>query len=362
MFGRTFLMELRTGWKGILVLTFLILLVGTGMPGIYPSMQDAMEEDLEGQEKVDLEMPKTEGGNINISWEPNEEAMVYYVVESNKSHLMPVIRNYTTVNNYILVPHDFEEDRYFAVMALTRDNETVFIGMTTTGGVADPFEELLKNPAYSGFTGGRDYISMGDIKGFISFEFFSWWWMLAGLFIAYLSVVSVANDFEGKRMDLIFSTPLSRKQYLLEKFMTMSALSLFVIIISALFLQAGVEAIGMGDELGLDVAFMCMIGALPFLMVIASTGILVAVLFQKSKAGMGFNFIFIIGEYILYSVSSATKSVEDLKYFSIFEYWDYNDVLFDNTFNLGHFSGLFVASLVILVVAMYIFDKRDMPT
>jgi len=125
------------------------------------------------------------------------------VLEDNRSSMVTAKIKYMCEETSITFEKDFEEKRYYAVTAqLNETSDLVLIGIATTEKGKDPFQELMQNPAYAGFTGGRN-ISMLEAKGFITLEFFSWWWMLAGLFIAYLSVSAIASDFENKRMDVM---------------------------------------------------------------------------------------------------------------------------------------------------------------
>jgi ABC-2 type transport system permease protein len=243
---------------------------------------------------------------------------------------------------------------------LDETSDSVLIGIATTGKGEDPFEELLKNPVYAAFTGGRN-TSMLEVKGFITFEFFSWWWMLAGLFIAYLSVSVVASDFENKRMDVVLSTSISRRRYLLEKVGAISVVALFTVLAAVAGLAGGLANIAALDEFSASVVFLSLIGCLPFLMVIAAVGTFTAVFFQKVRVGMGVTFAFAFAQYFLYTFGSFTKSLEWMKTISIFNYWDYSSVIIDNLFKAADFILLTVLAIVLLIISILVFEKKDIP-
>ncbi|MCK5562387.1 MAG: hypothetical protein KAJ51_17435 [Thermoplasmata archaeon] len=247
MFGSTILMEFKTGWKGFLIFTFIVLLVAGGIPGMFPMFKESLLTEYEGSDNITIELPEDGSDNaINLSWVPVDGAMMYIVRESNQSHMTELTRVIYTADTDIAIPYNFTETRYYVVLALINTTDinftalfdinitslsdylvlmdyfetafdTAFIGMTATDvGASNPFEDILDNPAYSGFSGGRN-VNFLEIKGFLTFELFGWWWMLVGFFLAYMAVAMVANDFSEKRMDLLFSTPLSREQYIIEK-------------------------------------------------------------------------------------------------------------------------------------------------
>jgi len=293
MLGRIMYMEFRTGWKGLLIFGVFILVISAGIVQIFPFYRDSLTEQLEGANKVNLVLPNEQGGNITLSWEPLENATSYMILEDIRLSMVTAKLTYLGKDTSITFKKDFEEKRYYAVMAVIDEaSDPVLIGIATTEKGEDPFKELLKNPAYSGFTGGRS-ISMLEVKGFIIFEFFGMWWIVAGLFIAHLSVSVIASDFENKRMDIMLSTPISRRRYLLEKFGVMNIIALLIILIAIIGLAGGLASINALNEFSADALFLSSISCLPFLMVIEAVGILTAVLFQKVRTGMGVTFTFV---------------------------------------------------------------------
>jgi len=66
-------------------------------------------------------------------------------------------------------------------------------------------------------------------------------------------------------------------------------------------------------------------------------------------------------EFILFTVAQLVSSLEYLKYASIMYYWDYNTVMYDGVFNVGDFIGLFIATGVIIALAVWVFKKKDIP-
>lgn len=356
MAGRVILMEFKSGWKGFLIFAFLILVTSVGMPQFYPSYRDSLITELEGAQNVQLTLKE---GDITLSWEPMEGAS-YIVLEDSRSSMVTAEPIFLGNETSITFPKDFEEDRFYAVMAVV-DDDQVLIGIATTGKQKDPLADYMNSPIYAGFTGGRN-ISMLEVKGFLTMEFFSFWWILAGLFLAYMSVSAITGDFEGKRMDLIFSTPISRETYILEKFTAMSVISIAIMVVSALGLIGGIASIGSSSEFESRTVVTALVGCVPFFMVIAAFSILTAVIFQKTRAGIGVSFAFVIAGFLLYTVGGYSESLKWMKSLSIMSYWDYYAAIFDGVFKMGDFFRLFITSLVVIGLAILIFKKKDIPT
>ena len=58
MKGEIVLMELRTGWKGILVFMIIIILAAGGFPSFFPTIRDSAIEELEGMEYLTIDVPQ----------------------------------------------------------------------------------------------------------------------------------------------------------------------------------------------------------------------------------------------------------------------------------------------------------------
>jgi len=362
MFGRIAFMVLKTGWKGLFMFSLLILVISAGMPLIFPTYRDSLIEALEGASKVHLELPDQQGGIITLSWESLETATSYMVLEDNRSSMVTPKLKYMGNETSISFEKDFEGKRYYAILAVSDEtSEPILIGITATEKGEDPFQELMKNPAYAGFTGGRN-ISMLEVKGFVAIEYFGWSWMLTGLFVAYLSVSIIASDFENKRIDVMLSVPISRRRYILEKFTAMGVITLFIVLVEIAGIIWGLASINAFNEFSAGEVLFSLVGCLPFLMVIAAVGMLTAVFSQKVRTGMGATFAFVFAEFFLYTFGGFAKNLEWMKTISIFKYWDYLSVIIDNLFKTGDFFLLTTLAIAILIISIWIFQKKDIPT
>ena len=77
---------------------------------------------------------------------------------------------------------------------------------------------------------------------------------------------------------------------------------------------------------------------------------------------MGITFAFVFAEFFLYTFGSFSKNLEWMKTISIFNYWDYSSVIIDNLFKAGDFILLAVLAIVLIIIGIRIFEKKDIPT
>ncbi|UCH88510.1 MAG: ABC transporter permease subunit [Thermoplasmata archaeon] len=233
--------------------------------------------------------------------------------------------------------------------------------MISTQGAGTAFDTLLENPAYQGLAGGRE-ISFLDIRGFLALEIFSWWVLLAGIYLAWRAVASVGEDYREKRMDLIFSTPISRRRYILGKFASHLIVTLFICLLASAVMTASVASVGEGDNAGATVISGTIFASLPMLMCIQAFGMLGAVYFKTTRAGIGVAFLFIFFQYALNIIAAVSKTLQNAKYATIMYYWDYTGILLGEGVNWGHFAVLTVLTVIFLMLTIWAFEQQDIPT
>lgn len=361
MIGGTFLFELRNKWKGLTIFLVIALVVVGGMVQLFPVVVDAMEEDveeLEGEERVRVE---TEEGNVTIDWDPVENATHYRILEDTGSHMATSqVLEKNVEDNEIKLFYDTEEERYFAIIAVFKDDEKeVFVGMGSTVERKSPVEELMEAPYFRAFTAGRQDVDFRYIEGFLSVELYSWWFLLVGLYLAYISVNGVTDDYEERRLDILFSNPISRRRFLVEKFLVLTFYAFVLLSVSSIVLIGSLHSVGELQNFGVWTAFASVLASWPLFLVVIAFSMLFAVKFKRSRTAVGLSLMIALIMYAFHIAGNMVDALEWVKNFTILTYWDYNSVLLDGVFKTGHFAGLFLLGALIFVAAILIFEKED---
>ncbi len=359
---KTMKMEFRKGWKGFTIFILVVVLVAAGMTQLYPVVRDSFEdgsEELEGAELVSLEV--LENGSLYLEWEAVENAQEYLILEDTGSH-MATSREVgrTEATNVTITDADIsaEDERYYGVVAVVGETR-VPVGMASTVERKSPLEEMMETPYFQMFTAGREDVRMDEIEGFLSVELYSWWILLVGVYLSYLSVKSVTGDFEGGRMDILFSTPLSRKGYLLQKFASLALFSLILLVLVGIVLVLSVYSVGEGWMF--YSFFVSVVISWPMLLVIIAVSIFFGVLFKNSRGAIGASFGVILVQYALFMAGHMLDELEFVLPFTISNYWDYNSVLLDGVVYPSHLLLLISVAVVLVVGSLIVFEKSDIP-
>jgi ABC-type transport system involved in multi-copper enzyme maturation permease subunit len=389
MIGRIFLMDYRTSWKSMLIFLIAMLFLLCTTVSVYPTMKTAWVEELEGAELVELTVLEDGSGDLELSWKTQEGVGIYVVNEDNSSFMTTPTNVYLGPGTGTSIPYDESEVQYFSILAVMNVsieeyldtismanisqreptvNEAVLngtlqpflIAMASTG-EKDSSAEMLKSQVYDGYTGGGRVTSLADFRGFLSIMVFSLWFLPIGLYVGYKTASSITADFKEKRMDLIFSTPLSRQQYLLEKFASMAVYAVLFVLILTASIAATMVSIDMTDVVSVGTLFMVTIGSIPLFLAVIALATLSSVRFSSSKGGVGFVFLIVFGSTAIKQLAGIVESLDWMKYLSLEHYWDLTYMFYEKSFVAEDFIGMLVFSMIVMVGAGIMFKKKDIP-
>lgn len=358
MWGRTLTMEFRKSWRGFTIFILVVVIISAGMAQLFPVISDAFEEEMEELEGMEYVHLVVEDEIIHLSWVEVEDAVQFVILEDSHPYMMMSWEVNRTDMNRTTIHHPEDEVRYFAVKYLTNDSAEIPLGMASTVEPTDPMEELMDTAFYRMFTAGRSDVTFEEIEGFMSVELYSWWILLVGVYLSYLSVKSITEDYEERRMDVIFSTPLPRKQYILEKFSGLALFTLILVSLSGSMLMLSVRAVG---EPGGSQFLVSLLISWPMLTVIIAFSMLLAVVTKRSRKAVGCSFAVILIQYAMFMAGHMVESLEPILPFTISYYWDYNSVLLDGVVYLWQIILMLVVAGAFVFLTAYHFQDSDIP-
>lgn len=205
---------------------------------------------------------------------------------------------------------------------------------------------------------GIEVQAMGTFEGFLSAEQFGFVWpfMLIALLIT-LAGTGIAGEIEKGTMELLLSQPVSRLKIFFSKYLT----ALFVLLIFILASVVLVFPLARIYDISYHSEKFFKLGILGFIFGLAIFGLatLFSVIFSESGKAIFLPAGILIVMYVINIVSRLKESLDNLKYFSFFYYFNPTNALVHNKIdNLAWpvFLGSFV--LTTILAALW-FKKRD---
>jgi ABC-2 type transport system permease protein len=207
---------------------------------------------------------------------------------------------------------------------------------------------------------GDTGIDIYSIRGYLSMELFS----SLTLFIIIYFLVQYAGAFsvemETRTIDIILSTPLSRRRLFISRYLSWVVVDLIVIVVWTLVSYAGVVAIGESAEASLADGARTMLLFLPFILSVQGFCMLASVATNDSRKAYGISFGIYYAMYVLRIVSILSEKMRFLRYFTLFEYWDYNAIFVAGIVPWGSVILLTLLSIGLFFAGLTVFERKDL--
>jgi len=367
-------MTLRQTWKGLLIFSAILVFITWGMTLVYPEFLEMQEEDLSEAQGIKLSWQDEDKDIINLTWHPVPGAVNYTVLENNQSFDISTIiallggdpANLTISVAYVgtgtslVKAVDVNQTWYYTVLIHLADGNMTGTGVVTTKDIGITiYEKMMEDPVYSAFSGGRN-INIFSFRGFVDVELMSYWALMVGFYAAYFGVGSVSRDVERKTMDILLSTPLSRRRLLLERG---AAVALAMLLLSVV---GGIGVLIGGVQAGVDVpagdVMAAFIGCWPLLVAIGALSMLLSVLLNDQKAAMGLSFALVLVFYVLNYASFLSKGLKSLRWVTPMGYYDHTGLILGDWSRWGDVGAMLALTAAIALLAAWLFQRKELPT
>lgn len=205
---------------------------------------------------------------------------------------------------------------------------------------------------------GLDPESFITFEGLVAGKHFSLIWpmMLIGLAVS-LGSSFISEEVEKGTIDVLLSQPVSRSKIFFSKFLAgIFDITIFVFVsVLSVFPLAKLHNISYNADSFLEIA---VVGLFLGLAIFGLSMLSSAVFSEKGRAIFATSGILIV-MYFINIIALLKESLDKIKYFSLFYYFNYNDILVHN--KVDHWSWwVFIGTfLVSSLAALVWFNKRD---
>lgn len=279
-----------------------------------------------------------------------------YKVDDNGTSLL-----YVSEGTFVNFINKDDNDMFMVVLIPSDGNITnstikgpAFLGDLDT--VSDFDQYLEDNPFVEGFLGDTN-IDFSTIEGFLALEYFSLWPLLFIIFLAVKTSGTVSKHVEDRSMDILLATGYSRFGFLNEKVLLLFVNFILIILSAWLGLVLGTLLIGETVPFtGLTVTFL---DSIPMALAVMGIALLISVLVDEGGKSIGIVMGVVVGEYMVSIVANLSSWGDNLKYLSIFTYWDSNDAMLDNVIHPINVIVPMTVALITFSLSYYLFKKKE---
>lgn len=201
-------------------------------------------------------------------------------------------------------------------------------------------------------------IELGTIEGFLAAELYMFIWsLLLGLYFGYAGAGIIAGDFERNRLDISLSLPVTRTRHLLEEFLAMFVVIVFINIVIGVVVFGGIVALG--EWVDLTYLSLVHLLSIPYFTACLGIGLVLSVTFNRADIAQRLALGIVFALWIIESVS-RTVDQEWLGTLSPSRYYNPSEILVLQHAEWMDALVLIVMSVVLLTAAVVIFKRKDL--
>ena len=202
-------------------------------------------------------------------------------------------------------------------------------------------------------------LSMGNFESYLSSEFMSFLWpILAIVFAISLANYICINEVDKGTIEALISLPAKRIKIFIQRYFA-GLLLLFCFCLISIF-----AVIPLAEIHNINYVFanykVAAVGLMLFIWVVYSTATFVSVIFsEKGKSSLTVGGILVL-MYVFNIISALNSQLVNLKYFSIFYYFNGSELLGKGAYTEHIFIALGGVALAMVILSVIVFRKRDL--
>ena len=210
----------------------------------------------------------------------------------------------------------------------------------------------------AGFLGEGGAANYGKIEGFMSGEFFSFYFiLLVGFYVATVAGSAIAGKIERRTMDFELSQPVSRSKRLIAE--TLVAMFYSSIIVGIVCLSVKFLCMAFAISISSKGLFLMTIVGTLFAWALYGIAIFISSIVRSKMAVSGITVFITLVSYIFYSLSLAVERIKDYGKFSLYHYYDPQKILTKSEINVEQCIVFLAIFAIGTTLALVMFNKKD---
>jgi ABC-2 type transport system permease protein len=202
---------------------------------------------------------------------------------------------------------------------------------------------------------------LGSVEGYIASVVLAYIAVLVGIYCIVTSTSTLAGEEDNGTLELIVAMPLSRWQILTAKAVALSVVVLIILIIAAIGNAILLEVIKFNTAINITPLglFVALISSLPLAVGLIMIGIFLGALLPSRRIATVAMTVYFIACYFGENLAGMVKSLEPIRYFSLFNYYNTTATIFSDGPQLSDILILLGIAAVFFMLALICFSRRN---
>jgi ABC-2 type transport system permease protein len=205
---------------------------------------------------------------------------------------------------------------------------------------------------------------LGSIEGYMASVVITYMPILVGIYCIVASTSTLAGEEDNGTLELIVAMPLGRWQILAAKAIALSVVVLMLMLIAASGNVVLLEIIPLDTPINITPFgfFMALISSLPLLISLIMISLFLGAILPNRQIATVVMAVYFTASYFGENIAGMVKSLEFIKYFSLFNYFDTTETIFTEGAKLSDVVILLGAAVAFLILALVFFSRRNITT
>jgi len=235
-----------------------------------------------------------------------------------------------------------------------------FVFIASSSEILEGYANLFKSmpPAVLAAFGVSDLQLMSTVEGWIVTLYVSEAVLILSIYAVMAGANIVANEEQAGIMDIVLALPLSRAQYIIERWIAYALISLGIILLCILLPLLAIVLLGLDADIGKVTT--SIFNIYPSLLLITTVTSLLTTILRRRTVAVGLAAVFVIGSYVFNTIGASASGALAalLQNLSFFHYMNGEAIILD-TFNPLATIGMFGVVLVGFALSVVMFNRRD---
>ena len=204
-------------------------------------------------------------------------------------------------------------------------------------------------------------MQLGSVEGYIAFVILVYAAILLCIYCIIASTSTLAGEEDNGTLELIVAMPLSRWQILTAKAVALCVVSLLIMIIASIGNAFILAVIKINHPINVTPfgLFTALMSSLPLALGFIMIGLFLGAILPNRRLSATVLTIFFIASFFGENIAGMVKSLEPIRFFSLFNYYNTTEIIFSDGAQLSDILILLGIAAAFFILALICFKKRN---
>ncbi|MBD3415279.1 MAG: ABC transporter permease subunit [Candidatus Aminicenantes bacterium] len=202
---------------------------------------------------------------------------------------------------------------------------------------------------------------LGSMEGYIASVILAYIPLLLSIYCITASTSTLAGEEESGTLELLVAMPLSRVQIFSAKAAALSIAVSLIMVLTSVGNSAALSIIKINSSINISPfdLFAALMSSLPLALGLIMIGLFLGALLPNRRNSAAVVTIFLITSFFIKNIAEMVQSLEPIKYFSLFNYYNTTATIFTQGPRLSDIAILLGVAAVFFILALICFNKRN---